>query len=246
MFSTITYQNTNINGGLTTTTSGTTSFGHVMALMGLFIIPILVFSLFMTVCLWLIFKKANKPGWASIVPFYNTWLMFEIGGKPGWWSLLLYVPIINIVAIVMYVMALIEISKRFGQSEAFAILLFLIPIVGYPMLAFGKSSYNDGTGTTSPNGLTMDQPNNPNPASSFQPTTIQSEPVAPTQYGVQNPINSTVPINNPLEQPSQTQVPQSDVSEPPTYSNPSQVVQPQSNQTDQPLNQNDPNQPFGV
>ena len=67
MFSTITYQYTNFSGGSTTTTTGTTSLGHIMAIIGALMVPIIIFSVFMIVCLWLIFKKANKPGWAAIV-----------------------------------------------------------------------------------------------------------------------------------------------------------------------------------
>lgn len=31
---------------------------------------------------WKVFEKAGKPGWASIVPYYNQWVLFELGNYP--------------------------------------------------------------------------------------------------------------------------------------------------------------------
>jgi len=35
------------------------------------------------VAMWKVYVKANKPGWAAIIPFYNLWVMLEIVGRPG-------------------------------------------------------------------------------------------------------------------------------------------------------------------
>ena len=34
------------------------------------------------VALWKVFTKAGKPGWASIIPIYNTIVIIQIAGKP--------------------------------------------------------------------------------------------------------------------------------------------------------------------
>lgn len=44
------------------------------------------------VACWLLFKKAGKPGWASIVPFYNVYTLFEITWGSGWRFLMLLDP----------------------------------------------------------------------------------------------------------------------------------------------------------
>ncbi|WP_218919331.1 DUF5684 domain-containing protein [Longibacter salinarum] len=41
---------------------------------------------------WKIFTKADKPGWAGIVPIYNAIVLMDIIGRPGWWFILLMVP----------------------------------------------------------------------------------------------------------------------------------------------------------
>ena len=57
----------------------------------------LVLCVFVLVCMWIIFRKANKPGWAAIVPFYNLYVMFEITWGSGWRFLLMLIPIYNII-----------------------------------------------------------------------------------------------------------------------------------------------------
>ena len=32
---------------------------------------------------WKIFTKAGEPGWASLIPIYNTYVMIKIVGRPG-------------------------------------------------------------------------------------------------------------------------------------------------------------------
>jgi hypothetical protein len=101
-------------------------------------------ALLTIVSVWITFKKAGRPGWGSIVPIYSGWLQFEMGGRPGWWALVMLIPFINFVAIVMLILADIEIAKRFGKSGLFGFFgLFLIPIIGWPILAFSRARFNN-------------------------------------------------------------------------------------------------------
>ena len=89
--------------------------------------------------LWKTFTKAGKPGWASIIPFYNFYVMFEIVGRPGWWLLLLFVPFVNFV---VYILLAIDMAKSFGKDAVYGILLlWLIAPVGYLMLGFSDAEY---------------------------------------------------------------------------------------------------------
>src|SRR5574344_3137400 len=77
----------------------------------------LIISVLMIIGMWKMYVKAGKPGWASIVPFYNLYVLFEIAGMNGWMFLLLLVPIANIVfLIILY----INLAKAFGKSGGFA------------------------------------------------------------------------------------------------------------------------------
>ncbi len=50
--------------------------------LAVFSILYVAFIVLMITSVWKIFVKAGRPGWASIIPFYNTITMVEIAGKP--------------------------------------------------------------------------------------------------------------------------------------------------------------------
>jgi len=106
---------------------------------GIFTIIWLAFTILMIVSMWKIFTKAGKPGWASIIPFYNLFVMLEIAGKPGWWILLiLFVPIANIIFLIMMIAG---IAANFGKGIGYVLGFIFLPIIFFPMLAFGSAQY---------------------------------------------------------------------------------------------------------
>ncbi len=87
---------------------------------------------------WIIFTKAGRPGWAAIIPIYNTLQMIWMVGRPWWWLLLLLVPILNII---IGIILLNDLSTSFGHGIGFTLgLIFLAPIF-FLILAFGNSQY---------------------------------------------------------------------------------------------------------
>jgi hypothetical protein len=137
------------------TTTEATSIPPVVIVLYIALFAVLIVSM------WKVFVKAGKPGWAAIVPLYNSWVMVQIAGKPPLWFFLLFVPIVNfVIAILLY----IEISKRFGKGGGFAAVLILFPYVGFPMLAFGKAQYNSVDGQAGGTPLAPTPP--PTPVSS--------------------------------------------------------------------------------
>ncbi len=108
-------------------------------------LPQLIFLLIvaglMIVSNWKIFEKAGKPGWASIVPIYNMVVLLQIVKKPVWWILLFFIPIVDIiVAIIVFH----NLSKCFGKSVGFTIGLLFLPVIFFPLLAFGDATYQCG------------------------------------------------------------------------------------------------------
>lgn len=87
---------------------------------------------------WRIFEKAGKPGWAAIIPIYNAVVFLQIVGRPVWWILLFLIPVVNIV--VGFLVAL-DLSRSFGHDLAFALGLFFLGFIFYPILAFGGDTY---------------------------------------------------------------------------------------------------------
>jgi ABC-type sulfate transport system permease subunit len=98
-------------------------------------IVLIVFYLF---CLWRIFVKAGKPGWAAIVPIYNIIVELEIVGKPWYWLLLMLVPVVDVV---LGIIVIFRLSKVFGHGTGFGFGLLFLPFIFLPILAFDRSSY---------------------------------------------------------------------------------------------------------
>jgi len=88
---------------------------------------------------WKVYSKAGKPGWACLVPIYNIIVLLEIVKKPLWWFLLLMVPIVNLVVLIIITHRL---SVSFGKGGGFTAGLILLPIICYPILAFGDANYD--------------------------------------------------------------------------------------------------------
>ena len=139
--------------------SSTLSPAAFTAIVSAIMIPGLIVAAIIIIANWKIYKKAGKPGWASIIPIYNTIVLLEIIGKPWWWLLLLLIPCVNIVFAIWIINLL---SKSFGQSEGFTVGLLLLPFIFYPILAFGNYQYLGPAGV--PGGVNpVYPPYNPNP-----------------------------------------------------------------------------------
>ena len=104
----------------------------------LLVIFSLVLAAFYVYCAWRIFEKAGKPGWAALIPIFNTLIQLEIVQRPLWWVFLMFVPGVNLVITVIIIF---DLAKVFGKDNGFAFgLLFLAPIF-VPILALGNAVY---------------------------------------------------------------------------------------------------------
>jgi hypothetical protein len=107
----------------------------------------------MLVALWKVFEKAGQPGWAAIIPFYNFYILLKVAGKPGWCLIFIFIPIANLV---IAFIACLGVAENFGKSTGFAVGLFFLPFIFYPILAFGDVQYCGDTvaaGTVSQPGV---------------------------------------------------------------------------------------------
>tara|TARA_A100001015_G_scaffold268090_1_gene318673 strand:+ start:138 stop:1598 length:1461 start_codon:yes stop_codon:yes gene_type:complete len=107
------------------------------------LIPIIVFvyiglTFLVVLISWFkIFSKSGQAGWKALVPFLNLFVFTKIVQKPVWWVFIyLIIPI-------GYVLSSFQIAKLFGKNLIFSIGLLLLPIVFFPLLALGKSEYQN-------------------------------------------------------------------------------------------------------
>lgn len=149
----------------------------------------LLLSALLVVSLWFLFQKANEPGWAAIVPFYNFYVLFKITWGNGWMFLLLLIPIANIV---IGIMTLVKLSKAFGKGGGFACGLIFLFYVFLPIMAFSKDivyvgvpgkegQYNPGYGQQGYGQPGYQQPSYQNPYSQGYQQQPYQAPDAPAQ-----------------------------------------------------------------
>ena len=110
----------------------------------LFIIIPLALVLLVIVATWKVFEKAGQPGWASIIPFYNTYVMLMIAGKPGWWLLLFFIPVVNLI---ISIIVMVDFARSFGKGAGFGVGLAFLSIIFMPILAFGDVRYIGAPGS---------------------------------------------------------------------------------------------------
>ena len=78
----------------------------------------LIVAVLLIISLWIVFQKANKPGWAAIIPIYNLIVYLEIVKKPWWWLFLMIIPVVNIVITILITH---QLSLSFGKGAGFTI-----------------------------------------------------------------------------------------------------------------------------
>jgi Family of unknown function (DUF5684) len=87
---------------------------------------------------WTVFSKANQPGWAAIIPFYNVWVLLKVVGRPGWWLILYLIPLVNLV---IHIIVSLDLAKSFSKTTGFAIGLIILPFIFLPILGLGSATY---------------------------------------------------------------------------------------------------------
>src|SRR6266516_1862541 len=86
--------------------------------------------------IWKVFSKAGQPGWAAIIPIYNIYVMCKVAGRPGCWLLLMLIPFVNLIIAIILI---VDIAKRFGKGIDFAIGMIFLPFIFWPIIGFGSA-----------------------------------------------------------------------------------------------------------
>lgn len=114
------------------------TYALAWGVIAVYVIVVLAVAVISLVGMWKIFVKAGKPGWAAIVPIYNTYCLFEISFGTGWLFLLCLVPCVNVViTIIMW----IKLAQAFAKGAAYGIGILFLPVVFLPMLGFSDAQY---------------------------------------------------------------------------------------------------------
>jgi uncharacterized membrane protein YhaH (DUF805 family) len=123
--------------------------GSVAGLIGgcFFLVIYLAVVVVVLAGMWKVFVKAGKPGWAALIPFYNTYVFCEIGGKPGWWLILFFIPLVGLIFAIMVTAG---VARNFGKGIGFLLGMIFLPFIFYLILGFGSARYQPTTSSAFP------------------------------------------------------------------------------------------------
>ena len=109
---------------------GTTSdiAGEIATIVAIMYIIFIALSIVTLVATWKIYKKAGKPGWASIVPIYNYIVLIEIVELPMWYIVLFFIPFANIYAMFKIY---IELAHKFRKSTGFGVATVFFNVIWF-------------------------------------------------------------------------------------------------------------------
>ena len=162
----------------------------------------LVISIVSLIANWKYFKKAGKPGWACLVPYYVNYVNCEIGGTKIVWFVIsivgslvglglssaggdepnVIIAFLSFACSVMSLVAMIiimhNVFKSFGYGAGMTVLFVFFPFIPIWVLGFGKCTYLGVTGTgnvpVAPQGATPTAANAPPEMSKFCPNCGQA------------------------------------------------------------------------
>jgi hypothetical protein len=117
-----------------------------------------VLVLISIISMWALFRKANLPGWASIIPIFNIYYFLKMIRRSPLWMVLFALPAVfplfikrgdsnaavGFVAIMILIMSIsfiFSLAKAFGKGIPFSLGLLLFGFIFLPILAFGSSEY---------------------------------------------------------------------------------------------------------
>lgn len=77
-------------------------------------------------------KTNTENGWLAWIPIVNIYLMCKIAELPGWWLILFFIPIVNIVILIIIWMKIAEACKKSNWLG----ILIIIPIVNLAIIGY--------------------------------------------------------------------------------------------------------------
>lgn len=96
----------------------------------------LAIMVLMIVSMWKINTTFGQPGWACIIPFYNIIVLLRIVGWDPVKFWFFFIPIYNIY---LSFMLLKDLAAKFGKDTGFAVGLFFLGFIFFPLLAFNAT-----------------------------------------------------------------------------------------------------------
>ncbi|WP_158252353.1 DUF5684 domain-containing protein [Cryobacterium sp. Y29] len=86
-----------------------------------------------------VFVKLGEQAWKGWVPIVNSITLYELGRYSALWVVGLFIPVANVVALVVLVLAVNNVNRRLGRGGGFTLLYLVSSPIWAGVLGFGKS-----------------------------------------------------------------------------------------------------------
>lgn len=86
-----------------------------------------------------LYHKAGRPWWMALVPYLQYYVMADIATQKNiiWFLLAIFPP----TSLISWAYMMFQLPKRFGKSNAFAVLNVVLGVFILPFVAFGSAEY---------------------------------------------------------------------------------------------------------
>lgn len=212
------------SAGLSLLENVTYVFDNIILILSFVWFFILLTIILSSVGKWLTFKKINRKGYESLIPFHNIYEIIKASGIPGWHIFLLMIPIWGIIENIKIHM---KFAEALGKSKGFGVGLALLPFVFFMILGLNKKQsfyanpsdkyINTANAQEGMNNAylvdsfsNVETFNSPQPQNSQQTTQTQMQQAQPIQYVQPTYAQqaNNMPINNQMPPQMMNQAPQ--------------------------------------
>ena len=97
-----------------------------------------VLAVLSVIAMWVLFRKAGRGGWRSLVPGLNLYTLCDIADTSGWKFILFLIPLVGLV---YYVIFSFRLARAFGKGFLFGLGLLFFPPLFMLILGFGHAKY---------------------------------------------------------------------------------------------------------
>ena len=111
--------------------------------MAVVVVPVLLglgLYVFSSIALGKVFVKLGEQAWKAWVPIVNTITLFELGRYPALWVVGLFIPVVDIGALIVFILAVNNVNRRLGHGGGFTLLYLVAFPIWAGVLGFGKSA----------------------------------------------------------------------------------------------------------
>lgn len=104
-----------------------------------FFVIFIIYVIYRVILRWIIYSKAGKHGFASIIPIYRDIIYFKVCQMSPWVILFILIPVIGwLILIILKIISRFELAYSFDKNSGFGFGLWVFPTIFESVIAFSN------------------------------------------------------------------------------------------------------------